>query len=152
MSKPAPRPFTGWHMFAMMAAFFGVVIAVNFTMARIAMTSFGGTVVENSYVASQEFNGWLAEARNAEALGWQISQTQRTDGKLALRVAGAPDPLTISATARHPLGRLPDQQLAFSRVAAGEYVSTQSLPADRWILRLEVASGEAVWRSEGEVR
>ena len=29
MSKPSTRPFTGWHMLAMMVAFFGVVIAVN---------------------------------------------------------------------------------------------------------------------------
>ena len=53
------RPFTGYHMTAILVAFFGVVIVVNFVMARYAVATFGGTVVDNSYVASQEFNGWL---------------------------------------------------------------------------------------------
>lgn len=152
MSKNGAKPFTGWHMFAMMAAFFVVVIAVNFTMARLALASFGGVVVENSYVASQEFNGWLADARSSQELGWQVSQDLGDDGTLALRVTGAPDPLTISATARHPLGRLPDQELAFTRLASGEYVSTEALPEDRWIVRLELASGTDRWRSESEVQ
>lgn len=152
MSKPAARPFTGWHMLAMMVAFFGVVIAVNFTMARLAMTSFGGVVVENSYVASQNFNGWLQDARNSDALGWQVSPDLRDDGRLAITVAGAPDALTISATARHPLGRLPDKQLTFTRTAAGEYLSVEALAADRWILRLELSSGDQHWRSESEVQ
>jgi nitrogen fixation protein FixH len=56
------RQFTGgtWRR---MVAFFGVVIAVNLTMARLAIGSFGGVVVENSYVASQKFNGWLDRPR-----------------------------------------------------------------------------------------
>ena len=152
MSKPATRPFTGWHMLAMMVAFFGVVIAVNVTMARLALTSFGGTVVENSYVASQEFNGWLENARTAEALGWQVTPDLRDDGRLAISVAGAPDPLTITASARHPLGRLPDQQLTFTRTAMGAYLSVESLAQDRWLVRLDVASGADHWRSESEVR
>ncbi|MGE0776676.1 MAG: FixH family protein, partial [Sphingomonadaceae bacterium] len=54
------RSFTGRHMAIILIAFFGVVIAVNFYMARMAIGTFGGTVVDNSYVASQRFNGWLA--------------------------------------------------------------------------------------------
>jgi hypothetical protein len=62
-SQHAPRPFTGRHMAMIMIAFFGVVIAVNVLMARFAVSTFGGVVVENSYVASQHFNRWLDEAR-----------------------------------------------------------------------------------------
>ncbi|HMP45265.1 MAG TPA: FixH family protein, partial [Sphingopyxis sp.] len=43
----ARRSFTGWHMTAILVGFFGVVMAVNFTMARLAMSTFGGKVVEN---------------------------------------------------------------------------------------------------------
>ncbi len=64
------KRFTGRHMAAIMFAFFGVVIAVNVTMATFATRTFGGTVVDNSYVASQKYNGWLAEARRQERLGW----------------------------------------------------------------------------------
>ena len=56
------RKFTGWHMTGILVAFFGVVVSVNVFMARAAISTFGGTVVDNSYVASQKFNGWLDKA------------------------------------------------------------------------------------------
>lgn len=144
--------FTGWHMLAIMVAFFGVVIAVNVTMMQIARGSFGGIVVENSYVASQEFNGWLQAARAQERLGWQVETGLAADRTVAVAVSGSPDPLAITATARHPLGRQPDQALTFHRTAAGQYVSTTALPAGRWTLRLQLASGDAVWRQEVPVQ
>lgn len=145
-------PFTGWHMFAIMVAFFGVVIAVNVTMMQVARGSFGGVVVENSYVASQEFNGWLHAARAQQALGWQVTTGLRTDRKVAIAVASAPETLAVTATARHPLGRQPDQALTFHRVAPGRYVSTSALPAGRWTLRLQLASGTDTWRQEVPVQ
>jgi nitrogen fixation protein FixH len=146
------RRFTGWHMLAMMVGFFGVVIAVNLTMARIAIGSFGGVVVENSYVASQEFNGWLDAAEAQEALGWDVVTTWREDGRLALQVSGAPDALTANANARHPLGQLPSRELNFEQAPSGEYVSTEKLPQGRWTLRLTLSSGSGEWRREEELR
>ncbi len=142
------RRFTGWHMLGVMVAFFGVIIAVNFTMASIAIGSFGGTVVDNSYVASQQFNGWLEDAREQDALGWRAEEEWREDGMLALTLHGAPDPAIVTAIARHPLGRQPDMPMTFERVAAGEYVSAEALPAGRWTLRLQVNSAGAEWREE----
>ncbi len=142
------RRFTGWHMLAMMVSFFGVVIAVNFTMARMAYTSFGGIVVENSYVASQEFNGWLEQAEAQDALGWQVESQWREDGRIAVTVAGAPDLQSVSAMVRHPLGRLPDRELHFVRTPDGSYVSDEALPAGRWTLRLQLNSGADEWRRE----
>ena len=51
---------TGRHVAAIFIGFFAIVIAVNMLMASYAIGGFGGTVVDNSYVASQKFNGWLA--------------------------------------------------------------------------------------------
>ncbi|TIU14500.1 MAG: cytochrome oxidase, partial [Mesorhizobium sp.] len=65
-----PREFTGRHMLATILAFFGVVIAVNLTMATFASTSWTGLVVENTYVASQQFNRKAEEGRAQAALGW----------------------------------------------------------------------------------
>ena len=64
--------FTGWHMTAIFVAFFGIVMAVNFYMARMAVGTFGGTVVDNSYVASQEYNSWLGAAARQDKLGWNV--------------------------------------------------------------------------------
>jgi nitrogen fixation protein FixH len=67
------RKFTGWHMTGILVAFFGVVVSVNVFMAQAAISTFGGTVVDNSYVASQKFNGWLDKAEAQKALGWTVS-------------------------------------------------------------------------------
>ena len=42
------RRFTGYHMTAILLAFFGIVVAVNLVMATLATRTFGGVVVENS--------------------------------------------------------------------------------------------------------
>ena len=71
MPSGEPRTFTGRHMLAAILAFFGVITAVNLTMAAIAMNSWTGLIVRNSYVASQEFNENAEAGRAQAALGWQ---------------------------------------------------------------------------------
>jgi nitrogen fixation protein FixH len=146
------RKFTGYHMAAIMVAFFGVIIAVNLTMARYATSTFGGIVVENSYVASQEFNRWLDEAKKQEALGWDAITAWRPDNRLAVRLSGVPDGASVSASARHPLGRQPDHDLAFEPTGDNRFLSTSALPDGRWLLRLEVVAGGQEWRREEELR
>lgn len=145
-------PFTGWHFTGIMIAFFGVVVGVNLIMAKAASATFGGVVVENSYVASQNFNEWLAEARTEKALGWSAKAERLTDGRVAVTVTGAPDDAGLTAVARHPLGRAPDRALAFDRAADGRFVSRQILPAGRWRVRFEAVAGSARWRTEQDVR
>ncbi|MBK9010280.1 FixH family protein [Novosphingobium sp.] len=149
-------PFTGRHITIIMVAFFAVVIAVNLLMARYATSTFGGVVVENSYVASQNFNKWLDEAEREKALGWTAEATRTADGRIAISLSGAPaQGLALGAHARHPLGRLPDQDLTFRREADGRFVSEQALPAGRWRLRIEAKAdtdgGAQRWRTEQDV-
>jgi nitrogen fixation protein FixH len=145
------RPFTGKHMAVILVAGFSVVIAVNFTMASLASSTFGGIVVENSYVASQHFNRWLEEAREEQALGWKVTVTRRDDGRVVARLAGVPRFATVTAEARHPLGRKPDMALRFDEDASGAYVSRTALPEGRWILRFDVEAGGKTWRGEDQV-
>ena len=144
-------PFTGRHFAAIMVLFFGVVIAVNLVMARAASATFGGVVVENSYVASQNFNGWLDQARAQQALGWSARAERHKDGRIAVTVNAAPADAVVSAVARHPLGRAPDQSLEFAAQGNGSYVSGSRLPAGRWRLRIEVDANGQHWRSEQDV-
>ena len=44
----------------------------------MAIGTFGGTVVDNSYVASQNYNRWLADADEQEALGWKTKAALTT--------------------------------------------------------------------------
>ncbi len=140
--KRAARKFTGYHMTAILLAFFGVVIAVNVVMATYAVRTFGGTVVDNSYVASQKFNSWLAEARREEKLGWQVSDIARDGDRLVLSLSdaqGAPIAgAAVAVRAEHPLGRAPERDLAFREVRPGGYESIGALPAGRWKLRVSI--------------
>lgn len=145
------KPFTGRHMAAILVAGFGVVVAVNFTMAGLASSTFGGVVVENSYVASQKFNGWLEKAEKAKALGWELAATRRADGRVAAQLTNVPPGASVTAQARHPLGRMPDMALTLYKDASGAWVSTQILPAARWTVRFEVQFNGETWRTEQRV-
>ena len=129
------RRFTGWHMTAIMFAFFGVVIVVNLVMARFAVTTFGGTVVDNSYVASQKYNGWLAEARRQKQLGWTASPSLDAGRRVvvSLNVEG----VRIEGYAQHPLGRERNIPLSFGK----DHRSAESLPDGRWAVHLIVRKG-----------
>jgi nitrogen fixation protein FixH len=109
-------------------------------------------VVENSYVASQEFNRWLGQAEAERALGWDAVTAWRPDGRLAVWMQGAPPTAEVTATARHPLGRLPDRDFTFEAAGNLRFVSREVLPEGRWLLRLEVKAGDRVWRREEELR
>lgn len=138
------RRFTGRHMAVVICTFFGVVIAVNLLMATLATRTFGGTVVDNSYVASQKFNGWLAEARAQQALGWQeevrLDDSRRAE--VTMSMGGRPlDGSAIAGSARHPLGREAEIPLVFTAAAPGVFVSDRPLPVGRWYLHLVVTRG-----------
>src|SRR5688572_22451430 len=138
------RRFTGWHMTAIMLAFFGVVVTVNMVMATFATRTFGGTVVDNSYVASQRFNRWLGEARAQDRLQWSVRLAPDTERRLAVAAASASEPLrgaSVTARLSHPLGREPDRELAFTSDGQGAYRSDDPVPAGRWIVRLTVRQG-----------
>ena len=144
--------FTGRHMTAFLVAFFAVVVGVNFAMARYATSTFGGVVVENSYVASQHFNRWLDEASSEQALGWRAKASRSGGGRVSVSLGGpVADNAVVTAVARHPLGRQPDQPIAFDSLGSGRYVSRAALPPGRWRLRLEVVSQGRTMRAEQDV-
>ena len=89
--KASQRPIEGKHVLAGMVAFFGVIIAVNLTLAVLANTSWTGLAVENGYVASQHFNAELADARRQGELGWKPDfgyRDHRLELVLRIRPAG----------------------------------------------------------------
>lgn len=137
------KPFTGRHMAAILIAFFAVVVAVNVTMARFASDTFGGTVVENSYVASQRYNLWLDRARTQQGLGWTPSIRADAGRRLAVSISAADGLLigaNLTAVATHPLGAQPSRSLSFVE-DGGHYRSREPLPPGRWLLRIGVTHG-----------
>lgn len=148
------RGFTGWHMAAIVVAFFGVVVAVNLTMAYFAISTFGGTVVDNSYVASQKYNRWLADARAQQALGWSVGIGIDEQRRVRIEARARGGPLlgaTVSAVAAHPLGRTPEQRLRFADTGNGRFLASVPLPAGRYLLRIMVRRDGRDARFNGSV-
>jgi len=124
------KQFTGWHMTAILVSFFLLVIAVNFTMARYARSTFGGALAENGYVASQDYNRWIAEARDQDRLGWKANASV-DNGHLALNILGVDGP-TAQVRLVHPLGRIAETTLVMRSDGSQRLVSERALPLGRW--------------------
>ena len=143
------RRFSGWHMTAILCAFFGVVIAVNIYMASLASSTFSGEVVGNSYEASQHFNRWLDEAAKEKALGWKATVSRQIDGKLAVSITGpGSGEAVLVGEAWKPLGAAVEMKLNFREISPGNYISHEVMPAGRWTLRLALSQNGKLWRSE----
>lgn len=149
MNILANGKFTGWHMTVILVSFFGIVMAVNFTMARMAIGTFGGTVVDNSYVASQNYNRWLAAAEKQDRLGWTVKASLTEDRFIIIHATQNSEPLqgaTAVGDALHPLGRAEDVALEFETAPGGQLVSTAPLPAGRWNVQLSVRRGADIYK------
>lgn len=131
--------FTGWHMAACMAAFFGVIIAVNLFMAFTASSSWTGLVVKNSYVASQQFNRDLEAAKIQKAAGWK-SQLSYRDGLLSVRVEDRDGTPLLLSNATLAFGRpayeQQDNKIILQSTGAGVHSSDLKLKSGEWFLKV----------------
>ncbi|QFT76471.1 FixH family protein [Erythrobacter sp. THAF29] len=153
MTDNASHPkFTGKHMAAVLVIGFGIVVAVNFFMASLATSGFHGVVVENSYVASQKFNGWLDEAEKSRALGWKVETVRDESGFVVVEAANLPGEARVEAELRRPIGEREYASLAFTSSGDGRYRSTEPVTPGRWIIRLRIEAGGDVWTGESELR
>jgi nitrogen fixation protein FixH len=146
------KKFTGKHMAMVFVGGFGVVIAVNLLMASFAVSGFHGVVVENSYVASQKYNGWLAKAESSRALGWQVVPERRADGRLVIETVAVPDGATITVEAERPLGTRDTIRLSFVPQGEGRWLSNEALAEGRWQLRMAISAAGQEWAGESEIQ
>ncbi len=134
-STSAQRPFTGFHMLAIMLLFFGVVIAVNIFLAVEAARSNSGLVVENSYVASQTFNRDTAKLR-ADAARDIHPRVTYDNGNIDIVFTNAVGAEVDVKSARITLGRTvsarTDVKPELERLAEGHFRATVSFVAGRW--------------------
>ncbi len=135
------RPVTGRAVLAITLAAFATVVAANVVLAVMAVETFPGLEVANSYVASQDFD---AEARSQQALGW-TTEVALAGGRLTLAIrdrAGAPvAPRAISATLFRPTEAREDIALALVPEGAG-YAAAVAPAAGRWRLRIEAQAAD----------
>ena len=142
-SLQADKPFTGYHMLVWIITFFAVIIGVNITMAYYANSTWSGLVVKNSYVASQEFNGKLAEIKVQDALGWKgkLSAASGTVAYMISKSDGVVVPATsISITFRRPVTDTADFTLTLVKGDDGAWSAPHALSDGAWIAEIDVAS------------
>ena len=129
--------FTGWHMLAIMIMFFGTIITVNLIMAWNASHSWSGLVVQNTYVASQQFNGKVAEAKAFAASGIEGSLSIE-GGRVTYRVVDAKgEPVIaddVSATFKRPVDEREDFTLALEPAGPGLFVAETEIMPGQWIV------------------
>jgi nitrogen fixation protein FixH len=137
-----------------MLAFFGVIIAVNVTMAVLAGRSWTGLVVKNSYVASQHFNEDLAEARRQAARGW-TSKLAYGEQHFAFTLKDSNaqpvvlDDLKVSVG--RPASEVQDQTVALRHVGDGRYRGDVALEPGIWMIRITGGAGEHAYRRDSRI-
>ena len=142
-----PKPITGKHVLVSLIAFFGVIIAVNFTMAYLANSTWSGLIVKNGYVASQSFDKDLARAKAQDAMGWKVEMSQTPDrvrftftDKAANKIEG----LQVSGQLERPATARDDQAVTFSTIGAGVYSAPVKLAPGVWEIEIEAKGKDAL--------
>jgi len=144
--------FTGWHMLTIMVLFFGTVIAVNITMAWNAVSSWSGLVVQNTYVASQQFNG-KAEAAKARAASGIVGKLRLEGNIISYAVThpqkGAVDTDTVTLSFRRPVGEKQDFSLVMDKQSPNTFTASHALAPGDWIVEAVAVKGGQIIVHEG---
>ena len=103
-------------------------------------------VVQNTYVASQEFNGKMAETRAQAALNWKSEFTIR-DNALHFELEdsnGVAIPVKwANATFRRPVDDREDHTVALVREPSGGFSAVHRVPDGVWLVEIEADAGLA---------
>lgn len=121
----------GWHVALAFGLAFGLIIAVNLTLAFNAIRTFPGLEVKNSYVASQDFD---ARRQAQQALGWTSAVTYDA-GQVALNITDA---------AGQPV-QAADIGVLIGRKTTVEYDSYPVMTFDGTTYRAAADLGPGVW-------
>ncbi|MBA4798806.1 MAG: FixH family protein [Rhizobiales bacterium] len=136
--------FTGWHMLAIMLAFFGTIITVNFTMAYFATSTWSGLVVKNTYVASQEFNGKTAAIKEMLATGIAGDLSVDTKGMRYRLTLPNNVPVVADSVLAHfkrPVGEHQDFELVLTPAGDGLYLAETAVLPGSWIVEIKATKG-----------
>ena len=134
------KEIKGGHVLAMLIAFFGVIFGVNFVMAYLANSTWSGLVVENGYVASQNFDKQLAKAKAQEALGWNVGFSfDKSSVKISFADSkGAKiDTLNLTGKLQRTVTDKEDQVLTFGWMGSGVYSAPARLAPGLWEVEID---------------
>lgn len=143
------RPLTGRIVLAIAVGAFGIIIAVNLLLAWLAVDTFSGVVVRNSYVASQTFD---RDRKAQEALGWNLVLAHEDD-MLRIEFVDADGdvarPAALDVVVGRPTTVREDLPLALVETPRG-WIAEAPLAPGIWTVRIEAVSdtGAGYYRRE----
>lgn len=160
--KTAPgRPITGRFVLICLIVFFGLIIAMNVVMMKLAIETLPGTEVDSPYAASLAYGNEIEAARAQVTRGWAVVAhvARDDDGGASVRVEAKDrdgKPLTdILFTGRleRPADRRFDQAVDLAAIGGAVFRGrVAQLAAGQWDLVLEGAhKGERVFLSRNRV-
>jgi nitrogen fixation protein FixH len=129
------RPLTGGKVLAIALGAFGVILAANLALAFNAIRSFPGLEVDNSYVASQNFNEELAAQLG---LGWEVRATVENGVLVLAFTDGEGRPVEVAGLDA-TLGRathVRDDQTPDFAYYRGTFTAPVALAPGNWNIRL----------------
>ena len=157
---PRPREITGRMVFALLLAFFGVVIGANAFLAHEALSTFGGVEIDSPYRAGQLFEREVAMAKAQDAQHWQVDAIVTPAANrgtlldvVARDAAGAPlVGMTATAVFTRPTDRRLDRAVAVVEDSAGRFRGSVDIAAGQWDLVIELSrDGDRLFRSKNRV-
>ncbi|MCB1406535.1 MAG: FixH family protein [Rhodobacteraceae bacterium] len=141
MASSGQRELTGRGVLAITVGAFSVIIGVNLVMAYVAIDTFPGLEVRNSYVASQGFNDRLARQR---ALGW-TTEADLTGGQLRVTITNPNGSVASLSDLVVTLGRPTTEREDFNpemRFDGTGYVADVDIDYGNWNLLLSANAAD----------
>lgn len=153
------RPLTGRTVLLYLIGFFGVILAMNLVLVRVATSSFGGVETGNAYEAGRTFKNAIAAAHAQDARQWSVEAHIDRHGDDSLVTIRAQDaqgnPLTnLRATAvlSHPADKRRDTALELVEVEPGHFRARTTASEGQWYLIIDFErEGEKVFRSKSRI-
>lgn len=139
--------FTGKHFLAVIVSFFGVIIAVNVTMAYLAETTWSGLLADNTYVASQEFNKRAAHMRAMAATGIRGHLTANHEGIRYVLTHPQKGPIgadKVVAAFHRPVGTKQDFTVTLNHEGNGVFTTGHPVLPGEWIVDLKTTVADKI--------
>ena len=157
----AVRPITGRFVLICLIVFFGLIIAMNVVMMKLAIETLPGTEVDSPYAASLAYGSEIEAAHAQAARGWAVNAqvTRDGDGGATVQVEardrdGTPlSGVVFSSRLERPADRRLDQPVELAAIGNAVHRGrVERLAAGQWELIIEGdRSGERVFLSRNRV-
>ena len=134
-------------MLGTLAAFFGIIFAVNGVFIYRALSTYSGEMVKEPYAQGLAYNERIAAETRQKQLGWADVATVARDGLVSVEIKdanGTPvGDVALAGIIGRPSTDKQDHKLEFKPDGAGHFIAhTTALDAGNWVVTLQAKRGD----------